>query len=156
MGIVILDIIVMRLIKYTVWIVVAVGVFVSDTPRLAQWRIWIYATYALYSGYWILLGVVLTSNQQYPLMKSTNNRYFWRLGTFVCCFLLFILRRLRFYFSRFLRSRTRDIMWAWALLKWFSISSFRFTNILSFLMLYNLWCVWWWLRLWDYYFVGLA
>jgi hypothetical protein len=85
MGIIVLYIIIMRLIKNTIWIVITIWIFISysscltnlgaliHTYTLRTWR-------SIWSDYSIATSPIsiwsLTCYQEYSFMKTTNNWYF--------------------------------------------------------------------------------
>ena len=73
MGVVILDVVVVWLIKDTVWVMVAIGVLVPYSPSLAHAWIWVYSTEATHSVLHALLVLILTCDQQYSLVETTND-----------------------------------------------------------------------------------
>ena len=98
MRIIILYIIVMRLIKNTVWIMITIGIFISNPSCLTN--LWaLIHTYTLWTWRSILTHHPISTssisiwslacNQQDSFMKTTNNWYFWLL--LLLCLLLSIL-----------------------------------------------------------------
>lgn len=76
-GVVILDVIIVRLIKNAVRIMIAVGVLVSYPPRLAHGRVGVQSVQAiarLHAGRHLSVGVVLAGYQKDSLMETTNDR----------------------------------------------------------------------------------
>jgi hypothetical protein len=87
MGIIIFDVIIVRLIKDAVRIMVTIGVFVSYSSCLA-YRVWVYAADQIVAcvscHLWptILTVRALTRYQKYSFMKTTN---YWYLGRLLRC-----------------------------------------------------------------------
>lgn len=85
MGIIILYIIIMRLIKNTIWIMITIRIFISNPSCLTNLRALVHAYtlrtwWSILAHYSISTSTIsiwsLTCNQQDSFMKSTNNRYF--------------------------------------------------------------------------------
>ena len=90
MGVIILDIIIVWLIKDTVWVVVAIGVLVPYSPSLTHAWIWVNSTEATHPILHAFLILILTGNQQYSLVETTDDWYFrWLL---LSCHLLLVIR----------------------------------------------------------------
>lgn len=87
MLIIVLYVIVMGLIEYTIWVVIAVRVFVAYTSSLTHGRVWVQSSKTLRSIltiWWLTLSwaatliiLSLTSDQQNPLVETADN---WNLG----------------------------------------------------------------------------
>lgn len=81
--IIVLYVVIVWLIEYTVWVVIAVGVFVAYTSGLTHRWVWVEASKTLWSILAIrslalsiasLVIISLTSNQQNPLVETANHR----------------------------------------------------------------------------------
>ena len=91
-SVVILDVVVVRLVKYTIWIVVAVRVLVPDSSDLTELNMWIPVLVWIFtSKVWLRIRVesglawstrlreILASKKQHLLVETTDHRYFWLL-----------------------------------------------------------------------------
>ena len=75
----------MRLVKSTVWIVVAIRILISNSSGLTQRRIWVKTSWQIALSRHsirltlVILIIILTSYQKNTFMKPTNHRNFWGL-----------------------------------------------------------------------------
>ena len=80
----------MRLIKHTIAVMIAVGIFVPDSTSLGHRRVRVdpqTSIHALHRSR--LIRVILAGDQKNPLVEATNNWNFW-----LCLLLLLLLRLL--------------------------------------------------------------
>lgn len=98
MWIIILDVVVVRLIKYTVRVVVTIWILVSNSPCLAHWWVWVGSinpSCTSVSHISSVLPVVsLAGYQKYSFMEATDHGYLWWLLLLsLLCLLSISLRR---------------------------------------------------------------
>lgn len=81
--IVILDVVVVRLVKHTIRVVVAIWILVSNSSRLAHRRVWVGSVDSSWTSVChvssVLPVVPLAGYQKYTFMEATDHGYLWWL-----------------------------------------------------------------------------